>query len=325
MLSETVFRSADLPAEERFDAWRECLGRTHVPLELTSRHRADFLAFQRLIPLGEVRLWPATFQQVEFRRTPRLIRESDPEVFHLSLVLRGEAGVSWGRRQAAYRPFDFHASDSARPYDIWTGERISTVGIEIPKTALALPLGRAELAIGQRMSGRDGVGALLAQFLVRLTADTGCYDAGDAPRLGTVVTDLVTVLFAHRTDGAAFLPPETRTRTLTLRVKAFIRRNLQDPGLTPRLIADAHHISCSYLHRLFQSEADTVAGYIRRQRLEGARRDLGDPALRDTPIYVIAARWGFPRAADFTRAFRGAYQVSPRDHRHHAAGTPALP
>lgn len=28
-----------------------------------------------------------------------------------------------------------------------------------------------------------------------------------------------------------------------------------------------------------------------------------------------AARWGFPRAADFTRTFRNAYGMPPQDHR----------
>nr|WP_051941308.1 AraC family transcriptional regulator [Phaeacidiphilus oryzae] len=101
-------------------------------------------------------------------------------------------------------------------------------------------------------------------------------------------------------------------------LKAYIRRHLQDPGLTPSRIAAAHYVSRSQLHRLFQQEGTTVAGYIRRLRLEAARRDLGDPAQSGTPIHVIAARWGYPRAADFTRAFRSAYQLPPSAHRSRA-------
>lgn len=104
---------------------------------------------------------------------------------------------------------------------------------------------------------------------------------------------------------------------MRLRVQEFIRQNLHDPGLTPPLIAAAHHISLSYLHRLFQqqTQGETVAAWIRSRRLEGTHRDLVDPMLRATPIHSIATRWGFPRASDFTRAFRTAYGVSPREHR----------
>ncbi|WP_356948507.1 helix-turn-helix transcriptional regulator [Streptomyces sp. P9-2B-2] len=86
------------------------------------------------------------------------------------------------------------------------------------------------------------------------------------------------------------------------------------------MVAAVHHISLSSLHRLFQGEDLPVAAWIRHQRLERARRDLTDPALRHETIHEIAARWGFSRAADFTRAFRTHYGMPPRDCRHRAFG-----
>ncbi|MWA07416.1 helix-turn-helix domain-containing protein [Actinomadura sp. LD22] len=73
--------------------------------------------------------------------------------------------------------------------------------------------------------------------------------------------------------------------------------------------------SVSYLHRLFRSQGIAVSSWIRRLRLERARRDLGDPALDAVPIRRIAARWGFNDHATFTRAFRAAYGIAPSDHR----------
>ncbi|MFJ6863393.1 helix-turn-helix transcriptional regulator [Streptomyces termitum] len=83
------------------------------------------------------------------------------------------------------------------------------------------------------------------------------------------------------------------------------------------MVAAAHHLSLSYLHRVFgrQSGGETVAAWIRSQRLERARQDLEDPALRTTPVHAVAARWGIPRASDFSRSFRAAYGVSPHEHR----------
>ncbi|MER7694990.1 helix-turn-helix domain-containing protein [Streptomyces sp. NPDC097610] len=74
------------------------------------------------------------------------------------------------------------------------------------------------------------------------------------------------------------------------------------------------------LHRLFQHEDETVAASIRRQRLERTRHDLADPAQRTTPVHAIATRWGFPRAAEFTRAFRTAYGIPPKEYRHQTQG-----
>ncbi|WP_037679648.1 helix-turn-helix domain-containing protein [Streptomyces griseus] len=314
MLPESELRTLDLPVDERFDAWTEWMGRTHAPMQLASERSADYHGHQRLIGLGDVTVWPATFDPLVFRRTPKLVRQSDPEVYHLSLLLEGEGAASWGREQAAYRINDFHTNCSSRSWEIFTGsDPVTIVGLEVPRALVALPAHRADRVIGSRLSGREGVGALLAQFLVQLVSDTRPYQPLDAPRLGTVATDLVTAAFAHALDADRHLPPETRARTLTLRIKTFIGRHLGDPDLTPARVAAAHHISRSYLYRLFQDEGVTVASYIRDRRLANARRDLADPALRTTPIHAVAARWGFPRAPEFTRAFRGAYGIPPSE------------
>lgn len=58
------------------------------------------------------------------------------------------------------------------------------------------------------------------------------------------------------------------------------------------MIAAAHHISLSHLHRLVQEEGsgETVAAWIRGRRPAGAHRDLANPALRSTPVHTIADR-----------------------------------
>jgi AraC-like DNA-binding protein len=317
MLSETVFRSEDLPRAERFDAWQDLLSRTHAPMRLRSDHAGDFRAHQRLIALGEVTLWPATFQQLVFLRTPKLIRQSDPEYCHISLVLRGGAVVTWGREQSEYGTHDIFVNDSSRPYEISTAAgTIETIGIEVPKAQLGLSWGRAQQVIGHPIPGRQGVGALLAQFVTQVSADSGAYGPADALRLSGILGDLATALIAGVTDAEPALQPETRNLTLALGVKAFIRRNLHDPELTPATVAAAHYISISHLHRLFRTEGTTVASFIRDQRLRAARQDLADEALAATPVHLIAARWGFRDHATFTRAFRAAYGAAPTDYRH---------
>lgn len=325
MLPETVFTTEELPAGDRFDAWAERLGHTHAPMRLSSERTADYRGHQRVIGLGDVAVWPATFDHLVFRRTPGLVRQSDPEVFHLSLLRRGDGVASWGKEQVAYRIDDFHVNCSSRSYEISTGfDPVTIVGVEIPRAALDLPAGRADRVVGRRISGREGMGALLAGLLVQLTSDTSAYRPADAERLGTVVTDLVTAVFAHALDAERRLSPETHARTLTLRIKSFVRRHLGDPELNPANIAAAHHISRSHLYRLFQDEGLTVASYIRDQRLANARRDLTDPGLYTLPIHAVAARWGYSRPGDFTRAFRAAYGMAPSEVRERAARRTAL-
>ena len=98
-------------------------------------------------------------------------------------------------------------------------------------------------------------------------------------------------------------------------VQTFIQQHLGDPRLDPAGIAAAHHISLRSLHQLFHDEGLTVAGWIRRRRLEQCRRDLSDPALANRPVAAVAARWGFTSAADFSRAFRAEHGMPPSEYR----------
>ncbi|WP_417801297.1 helix-turn-helix domain-containing protein [Streptomyces sp. NRRL B-2790] len=314
-----VFRSDDVPVPDRFGYWAELLGRTHAPMELRSDHADAFRASQRVLDFGAITVWSAKFQPLVFRRTPKLIRQSDPETYHLSFVVRGTGAGVWRHRETQYKPYDLFINSSSLPNDVHSsGDPVTTVALEVPKALLPLPRDMAGRIVGAPVSGREGMGALLAGFLTQLTTDTAAYQPADRPRLGTVLVDLVAALFAHLIEADDSLPPETHRRALALRIQAFIREHLHDPCLTPATVAAAHHISTSYLHRLFRDEDATVAAWIRRLRLEAARRDLTDPALHATPIHAIATRWGFPRATDFSRAYRAAYGTTPRDHRHQA-------
>ena len=114
---------------------------------------------------------------------------------------------------------------------------------------------------------------------------------------------------AHRVHADA------RRRGLLLRIQAFLEARLGDPELDPAAVAAAHHISVRYLQKLFEEEGETVAGWIRARRLEHCRRDLAEARLAGLPVSSVAARWGLVDAAHFSRLFKAAYGLSPREYR----------
>ncbi|MFD6369951.1 helix-turn-helix domain-containing protein [Streptomyces roseolus] len=69
------------------------------------------------------------------------------------------------------------------------------------------------------------------------------------------------------------------------------------------------------LHRAYASFESTVSDTIRRERIGHCRRDLEDPLLDASPVSAIGARWGYPRASDFTRAFKAAVGMPPAAYR----------
>ncbi|WP_030572539.1 AraC-like ligand-binding domain-containing protein [Streptomyces aureocirculatus] len=325
MLADTLLHTADLPAADRFDRWRDHLSQTYVPTELTCEDTTDFTAAQRLIGFGAVQLLTVAHPALTLRRTPELIRRSDPGLLHLSLPHSGTVDVTSPHGTYRHRPGDVVVQDTSHPArmtatpDAGPGQATGTC-VFVPKELLPLPAGDiTEAFAGRRLSHRSGPGALLGTFLGQLLADTASFSPSDAPRLERVFVDLVTALLCHALDTDSAVARDVRHRTLVLRVKDHLSRHLHDPGLSPGAVAAAHHISLSHLHRLFRGEETTVAAWIRARRLERVRRDLADPALGALPIHAVAARWGLVRPADFSRAFRAAYGMPPRDFRARAA------
>ncbi len=332
MLPETIFRSSALEPADRFGTWRDIMTETHAPMDLRSEHEAAFWVNQRNIALGDVTVYPLECFPLTFRRTPKLISKSDPEAFHISLVKRGTGILRLGKETLVHGAFDYHTSDTSRSFELSSGpDPFEIIGVEIPKAALPMPPRAAAKVIGRRISARTGIGSLLATFLTQVTEESSTYQEGDGARLSTVLADLVASLFAGVLDADRSLPPETHRRTSLLRIKSFIHNNSDSSELDVAAIAAAHHISVSYLHRLFQQEGKgmTVAGCLLEQRLTRARQDLSDPLRQDVPVHAIAARRGFSHAAAFSRAFKNAYGIPPTDFRRQVippTGTPcALP
>jgi AraC-like DNA-binding protein len=92
---------------------------------------------------------------------------------------------------------------------------------------------------------------------------------------------------------------------------AYIHRNLSNPGLSPRQVAQHCKVSERYLQTAFAAVATTMVGFIRETRLMQCRASLMNPGLRHTSIIDIALRWGFNDASYFSRAYKVRFGKSP--------------
>ncbi|SIQ99175.1 helix-turn-helix domain-containing protein [Micromonospora avicenniae] len=321
---ETLDTTVEAPAD-RFALWVEMAGRVSAPVAFTSDHAADFQGHARMIDLGGVGLTRFRYQSLVGRRTPRLIRQADPEVYQIALAMSGNCAISASRRDTAIPVGDFTLVDWGRPHDLahaggGDGQApAASVTAVVPRALLPLDADKVDRLTAARLCGSEGPGALLAQHLHRITRHPEQFRAGDVPYLADVTLSLVSALLARHLDAEDELPAEVRQQALLAQVREFLDRHLGDPELSPQVVADAHHISLRTLHRLFETEDETVAGAIRRRRLERCRRDLADPLLRHRPVHLIGRRWGLTDPAHFSRAFRAAYGMGPRAYRASAA------
>jgi AraC family transcriptional activator of tynA and feaB len=66
---------------------------------------------------------------------------------------------------------------------------------------------------------------------------------------------------------------------------------------------------------LFHAEGTTASDWIWKRRLEKSRRDLADPLRACDSIAQIALACGFADFGHFSRRYKEAFGVSPRDDR----------
>lgn len=312
-----VFRSEDVPVAERVDSWQNANGHMIMPVMLGPVESADFIVRMRRTDFGSVSLSTLEFSPHNAARTPALIRRGDPELYMLALGVHGALTMSQAGQDAVLGSGDLMLYDSSLPFHsvVGNGSGLTrTLLLHVPKSYLPLPARSVKGLLARRLPGHEGIGAVVARTLAGIGAESDQLTMADSALLGPVALNLLTALLSHHLHTDPSLPASHHD-ALLLHVEAFIHDHVSDPQLTPSSVAAAHHVSTRSLQRMFQQRGTTVAAFIRQCRLDGARRDLADPALAARPIHATATRWGFTRPADFTRAFRAAFGVSPSDYR----------
>jgi AraC-like DNA-binding protein len=207
-------------------------------------------------------------------------------------------------------PGDLVVYENSRPFTWTFTEPWAAAVLSIPSDAVRLTDGERRAMSARRLSERDGLPGVVSRFVLDLTRHASEIPDAQSERVLAQASDLTISLLATpaNTEYA-----DARHRTTLERIKMHIATNLRDPALTPDEIAAAVNISTRYLHKLFEGEHETVALYLRGQRLERVRSDLLDPRLSRRSIVTIAHGCGFGDISGFNRVFKAAYGINPSD------------
>ena len=93
-------------------------------------------------------------------------------------------------------------------------------------------------------------------------------------------------------------------------VRRHVETHLRDPDLSPERVLASLHLSRASVYRLFEHEGG-LAAYIRNRRLRTAADELVRFPHRG--VQDVASGLGFNDASSFTRAFRRAFDIAPRE------------
>ncbi|MFI8324383.1 helix-turn-helix domain-containing protein [Streptomyces sp. NPDC085529] len=309
-----VLTTASVPDRDKVEYWNDAVSRALVPMEVAPRGVGPFdgrIATSRLAYL-QVSTVEADAGRVS--RTPALIARSSEPLVAVGVQTSGTATFVQDGRRAEVGEGDLVVYDTTRPYSFDYPRRFATHVFQLPRRTLGVPDSDIRQVTGNAIGTGHGFGAMLLPFLATLASSPADrYPPAVADRLAGNVVELFATLITERAH-----PGGTDTDApshLVRRVRDHINRNLGDPDLSPEGIARAHRISVRYLHRLFEGEGTTVSRFIRQRRLEECGRELGRRGGTTPTVSAVAQRWGFVSPAHFSRSFRAAYGVSPREWR----------
>ncbi|MET8515858.1 hypothetical protein [Streptomyces sp. NPDC005077] len=166
-----VVSTAEVPAGERFAFWREVNSKLYVPYDLRCAPEAEtgFRAHVGFSAFGPVQAVLATVVPHSAHRTPRLIRQADPEVFELACTMRGAGTVTQNDRRADLSVGVLVLVDTSRPYQVEHAPHVSASRVMLlhfPRSLPPLPSQGLRRLSGVRIPGTQGIGALSSQFRV---------------------------------------------------------------------------------------------------------------------------------------------------------------
>ncbi|MDT7537882.1 MAG: hypothetical protein QOI82_1467 [Actinomycetota bacterium] len=264
--------------------------------------------------LGQMLLVRMHATAQEIRRTRQHATRDGIEFVQFAVMGGGVGRMEQDGRQVELQPGDCVLYETSRPFT-WTFSDDWDVSLfGFPSAGIPLPEPRRPGLTARLLDGRASLTGVTSRFLTDMASNVDNLPTELAERMTTSARDLVLTLLTDqlRETGVGGGPAQ---RTLMLRINDYIERHHRDAALGPTEIAAAASISTRYLHKLFEGEQQTVALYLRDLRLQHARDELLDPRRADRSIAAIAHGCGFGDISGFNRAFREAYDMTPKEMR----------
>lgn len=308
------FTTSALAAGDRFEHWREvrCKALSGVTIELERERRANFHGEFSAVAVGG-----ATFTEAKasssyvLSRTERDIGRLAGNSIMIAQLVRGPGWMhASADRVHAVAGNALGIGHSDRAY-IATPTRTDGFHSRVLRIPLPANDESSRAALPSEPLRLSQPAANLIACIFETVATQGARLA-DAQQVMRDVAQLALISRGRAGPGT----PESRLALrggYLLAAKRFIARNLYDASLTPEKVASALGMSVRKLHMLFEPTGRSFA-----RTLVAARVAEADRLLQAEPwrmVADVAFACGFDSLATFYRAFRAAFDATPKDHR----------
>lgn len=309
----SILRSTTVQTD-RTSVWAEHIASFFVALDFATDSERTFSGRMETVPAPRASATLIEASEHRVMRTPELIGKDKQSRYKIGLQLAGTGVLSQDNREAQLLPGDLVVYDTSRPYLLAYPREMASLVMLVTPQSLGISENQMRELTAVRLPSDSVLTQLVSPLLEQVARRPRLFGSGTQGRLASNAVDLLATVFRTALDIRA-VQREDEAELLKSRIMSFIEAHIRDPQLNAKMIADAHFMSVRSLYALFEDADLSVAQTIRAQRLEGAMRDLTDPAKLAMPIAGIAASWSFMDAANFARAFKAHFGLSPRQAR----------
>ncbi|MCW2633565.1 MAG: AraC family transcriptional regulator [Pseudonocardia sp.] len=310
-----VWTTSDVAAEDRADVVRHAVRDHVVRVDIALPADPQEVEVELVLShIGRLQILSVRAMATTVTRTPKLARDDDEPCLFVTLQGAGSSKMAQHGRQAIITPGQFAVYTTADPYELLFDRGLDAHFFRFPIAAVALPEAAVHAVSSRSLGSDNAVAALTGQYLQRLAESSELRSRAGADGLAAPTIDLVRAALASSLEDPTLARDSLET-TLDLRIFSYLRAHLGDHDLSASTIAAAHHISVRHLYTVLARSGISLGDWLRTQRLEACRHELSRGAARTRTIASIAHQWGFADATHFSRVFRYAYGLSPREWR----------
>lgn len=289
------YSTQQVTAKERFDFWQDVVGKVY---QQTVNRQLEAGVFQGQIKTRD--FGAGLITRIQSRPIAYHSHDEGEGQFFISLSFCERALLNQRGQSCLQKKGDLVIIDSAQPYGYQFPQGDNQLVLAVPRNMALSHMPNIAKWLGRPLQGDSALGRLSASLL------TEAWQL--EPHLGTPL--LPAFLDVLNTAFSSLTVSHSQNSSSWQRVEHFLLSNLDDAALTQEVVAQAVYLSPRTLNRLFARRGTTFGRWLLQKRLERSYRAILIGQFDSVTATALA--FGFTNLSHFSRTFKAAYGVSPR-------------
>lgn len=236
-----------------------------------------------------------------------------PYPFWLALLLEGDFSLKYRGEEMVAETGSIIYAPTGLDLTLSVKSDFRLLYVKIPSSLVNARLLNPSLINVGHLPCDSGINQVFATMLTSLSNNIDELESSMLRPIEIALSEFVVSNLIHESGVQEF--GSTAKILHFKRICQLIDANLADPALSLNLVAEKYKVSSRYIQKLFESGGISFVNYVRMRRLDRCRCELGNPEYNHLSVSDICFRWGFNDAGHFSRTFRAAFGMTPRDYR----------